>query len=147
MKWLIQLTVLVGISAAAAGLTWMMKGPPLEPAVEKCDPALLDKDQICLADVTGNVLWVDARPRLEWQKNGLTGSILWNLDPKENQQDFEAQTAMKVIESELVVVYCGGPACGTSRQVADRIRSLQLGPPVKILHGGWDTLKDSSLAP
>ena len=147
MKWLLQLTAIVGISAAAAGLTWLLKGPPLEPTVEKCDPALLEKDQICLADITGNVLWVDARPRSEWQENGLTGSVLWNLDPKENQQEFEARTAMRAIETELVVVYCGSSACGTSRQIADRIRRLQLGPPVKVLYGGWDILKDSSLAP
>jgi hypothetical protein len=46
-----------------------------------------------------------------------------------------------------VVVYCSSEACGTSRQVADRIRKLDLGPKVKVLFGGWDAIKGSSLAP
>jgi hypothetical protein len=43
-------------------------------------------------------------------------------------------------------VYCGTEACGTSRIIADRIKSLNLGPTVKILFGGWDALRlrDSS---
>lgn len=146
MKWLKQLAVLLGITVASAGLTWLIKGPPAAPTILKCDPATLAKDQICLADVTGNVLWVDARPRSEWEKNGISGSLLWNLDPNENQQEFEAQVAMRAIEAELVVVYCGSEACGSSRQIADRIGNLQLGTPIKVLYGGWEALRDSSLA-
>ena len=147
MNWLIQLATIVGLSVAAACATWLVKGPPPEAVVQICDPANLKQDEICLADVTGNILWVDARPRSEWEENGLSGSVLWNLDPKENQQEFEAQVAMRVIEAEVVVVYCGSTACGTSRQVANQIRNLQLGPTVKVLFGGWDALKDSSSKP
>jgi len=147
MKPLKQLTVVVGLAVVAAGLTWLLKGPPLDPTVEKCNPAILKPDEICLADARGKILWIDARPRSEWQENGLEGSVLWNLDPEENQQEFEAQAAMKAIEAELVVVYCGTATCGTSRQIANRLRNLQLGPPVKVLYGGWDSLKDSSSAP
>ena len=146
MNSLAQVAALILVSASAASITWLIKGPAVEALVERCDPALLKDDEICLADVAGNVLWVDARPRAEWEKNGLKGSILWNFDPKEDQQTFEAQAAMKAYEAELVVVYCGSEACGTSRQIADRIRKLKLGPSVKVLHGGWDALKHSSSA-
>jgi len=144
---LLQLAVLIGISAAAAGLTWTIKGPPEKTTVLECVPEQLEEDEICLKDVTGNVLWVDARSRKEWQDNGLENSVLWNLDPKEDQQQFEAETALRVLDAELVVVYCGSAACGTSRQIADRIRNLELGPPVKVLFGGWDSIKDSSSKP
>jgi rhodanese-related sulfurtransferase len=140
----LQFAILLSVSAAATGVTWLVKGEPEEQVVVRCDPSTLKDDEICLADVSGKVLWVDSRTRREWLESGLEGSILWNLDPKENQRDFEAGAAMKVMEAELVVVYCGSRACGTSRQIADRIRALQLGPPVKVLHGGWEALKDSS---
>lgn len=142
-----ELATLVLISVAAAGATWAVKGPPAKAPLAKCDSKSLKEDEICFADVTGNVLWVDARSRAEWEKNGLQGSTLWNLDPKEDMQQFEAETAMKVLEVDLVVVYCGSKTCGTSRQVADRIRNLQLGPSVKVLYGGWDSIRDSNSGP
>lgn len=135
------------ISAVAAGMTWALKGPPATDNWIECDPSNIKEDEICFSDVEGNVLWVDARLRSEWQENGLTGSILWNLDPKEDQQQFEAQAAMKVLEADLVVVYCGSEACGTSREIAKKIKTLDLGPPVKVLFGGWDYIKGSSSEP
>jgi rhodanese-related sulfurtransferase len=141
-----QLAVIGVISVAAAGGSWLIKGPP-EVVAFKCDPALLRKDEICLGDVEGNVLWVDARSRSEWEENGLEGSILWNMDPKEDDMAFESEAAARVFAAELVVVYCGSEACGTSRQIADRIRKLDLGPTVKVLFGGWDAIKGSSLVP
>ncbi len=141
-----QLAVIGVISVAAAGGSWLMKGPPKE-VVFKCDPKLIRKDEICLGDVNGNVLWVDARSRSEWKKNGLAGSILWNMDPKEDDMAFESEAAARVFAAELVVVYCGSEACGTSRQIAERIRNLNLGPPVKVLFGGWDAIKSSGKEP
>ncbi len=146
MKPLFQFAVIAGLSLAAAGGTWLLKGPP-EKKTFHCDPKQLKQDEICLSDVSGNVLWIDARPRAEWKENGLKGSILWNLDPTEDAQQFEAEAAMRAVEAEMVVVYCGSEACGTSRQIADRIRALDLGPQVKVLHGGWDALKDSNSKP
>ena len=91
-----QLGVIVLVSLAAAGATWLVKGPPSEPAAFVCDPAQLTEGEICLADVSGNVLWVDARTRSEWKRNGLEGAILWNLDPKEDENAMEAGVAMGI---------------------------------------------------
>lgn len=146
MKPLLQFAVIAVLTLAGAGGTWLLKGTPKEK-VFTCDPKLLKQDEICPSDVSGNVLWVDARSRAEWKENGLNGSVLWNLDPKEDAQQFEAEVAMRVVDAGLVVVYCGSEACGTSRQIADRIRALDLGPQVKVLHGGWEGLKDPSSKP
>ena len=144
MNAVAQLAVVSAISLAAAGATWFVKGSPVsaEPKVVQCDPASLAKDEICLADVGEDVLWVDARPRSEWEENGLEGSVLWNLDANENSQAMEAEVATAIVSSQpaMVVVYCGSEACGTSKQIAALIRSLDFGPPVKALHGGWDAL-------
>ncbi len=147
MSALAQFLAVGVISLAAAGGSWLLRKPPVGKPAFTCDPAKLRDDEICLADVKGNVLWVDARSRSEWQATGLKGSVLWNMDTKEDGNVFEAEAAPHIAAAELVVVYCGSEKCGTSREVAGRIRRMELGPPVKVLHGGWDAIKGSSPAP
>lgn len=143
MRTGLQLAIIATISIAAAGLSYLVKGPPARGHL--CDPATRKADEICLSEITSDngLLWVDARSRAAWQKNGLPGSILWNLDPAEDMQAFEANNAKKIAAAQRVVIYCGDENCGISRQVAERIRKLDLGPKVLVLNGGWRALKDA----
>jgi rhodanese-related sulfurtransferase len=143
MNALAQFFTIAGISAAAAGGTWLIKKPSVK-IVLACDTKNISEEEICFADIPKNTLWIDARSRAEWQKNGITGSILWNLDPSEDANLFEAEAAAAILNAEFVVVYCGSKACGTSKEIAKRIRLLNLGPKVKSLYGGWDAIKDSN---
>lgn len=144
MNSVAQLSVIVILSSIAAGGSWSLRDEPEPPKPFVCDPAAIADDEICLADVIEGTLWVDARSRAEWEKNGVEGSILWNFDSAEDAQKFESDAAMKIISAPLVVVYCGSEACGTSRQIAELIKKLELGPEVKVLYGGWDALRDSN---
>jgi len=145
MNSLGQLAAIGFISALAAGGTFWLKGPPVRTL--RCDPATLKPDEICLQQISPDepVLWVDARHRKDWEKNGVPGSALWNLDADEDMQAFEADIAMRIMETPQVIVYCGDENCGLSRQVADRIRSLQLGAEVSVLHGGWRALSEAGM--
>ena len=138
-----QLVSIGIIALTAAGGTFWIKGPPLRTVL--CDPAALKADEICLQQISARdkVLWVDARHRKDWEKNGLPGSVLWNLDAEEDMQAFEADIAMRIMETPRVIVYCGDENCGLSRQVANRIRELQLGAEVSVLHGGWRALSEA----
>ena len=138
-----QLAAIVGISLAAAGGTYWIKGPPARTL--SCDPATLKPGEVCLQQISpdAKVLWVDARSRKDWEKNGLLGSVLWNLDPGEDMQVFEADVAMRIMETPQVIVYCGDENCGLSHQIADKIRSLQLGADVSVLRGGWRALNEA----
>lgn len=140
-----QLVAIGMISALAAGGTFLVKGPPVRKVV--CDPATLKPDEVCLQQVslTDKIIWVDARSRKEWEKNGLPGSVLWSLEANEDMQAFEADIAMRILETPRVIVYCGSEACGLSREVAERIRNLQLGAEVSVLHGGWRVLSEAGL--
>ena len=142
-----QLTAIVGISLAAAAGTFWIKGPPQRTYF--CDPASLKPDEVCLQQLSpaAKILWVDARLRKDWQKNGLAGSVLWNLDPSEDMQAFEAEIALRIMETPRVIVYCGDENCGLSRQIAERIRGLQLGAEVSVLRGGWSALRDAGRIP
>lgn len=138
-----QLLAIGCISLAAAGGTYLLKGPPERGFV--CDPASLKPGEVCLQQISpdAKILWVDARQRKDWEKSGVPGSVLWNLDPGEDMQAFETEVAMRIMETPRVIVYCGDENCGLSRQVAERIRGLQLGADVSVLHGGWRALKDA----
>jgi rhodanese-related sulfurtransferase len=143
MKATSQLAVLAAIAIAAAATTWLVKGPPARSVA--CDPASIAPDEICIDQIPPDaaVLWVDARPRTEWSKNGMPGSVLWNLDSTEDIAAFEAEAAMRIIETPRVIVYCGDENCGVSRQVADRIRALGLDAEVFVLFGGWTALMEA----
>ncbi|KAB2642108.1 MAG: rhodanese-like domain-containing protein [Verrucomicrobia bacterium] len=142
-----QTALVLSIALAAAGTTYLIKGPP-ERGVH-CDAAKLQPDEVCLERVMrewqGRVLWVDARPRSDWQRNGLASAALWNLDASENMQTFEAEVAARMIDSPRVVVYCNNENCGSSRQVAERIKTLRLGNEVFVLYGGWRALAAAKL--
>jgi rhodanese-related sulfurtransferase len=153
MNAIAQLAIVATLSFAVAGGTYLVKGPPNR--LLRCDPATLKPDEICLESIPAgaDVVWVDARPRSDWEKNSVPGSILWNLDPSEDMQAFEAEAAMKIAANPRVIVFCSDENCGVSRQVADRIRALDLGAEVSVLRGGWRALseagrvKDSSPRP
>ncbi|MCX6866165.1 MAG: rhodanese-like domain-containing protein [Verrucomicrobia bacterium] len=138
-----QLAVIAAVSLLAAGGTFWIKGPPNR--LFRCDPASLKQDEVCLETIPAgaDVLWVDARPRRDWEKSGVPGSLLWNLDPAEDMQAFEAAAAVRVVATPRVIVYCGDENCGVSRQVAGRIRGLDLGAEVFVLRGGWRALREA----
>lgn len=143
MNAIAQLAVISAVALVAAAGSWLVKGPPQRAL--PCDPATLAADEICLDQIPpdADVLWVDARSRGEWRENGLTGSVLWNLDPDEDMTAFEAEVAMRIMETPRVIVYCGDENCGVSRQVAERIRALGLGAEVSVLFGGWRALDEA----
>lgn len=138
-----QLAAITVMALMAAGATWLVKGPPVREL--RCDPASLKSDEVCLQQIPedAEVVWVDARSRADWQKNGVPGSVLWNLDPSEDMQVFEAEVALRVAEVPRVIVYCGDEACGVSRQVAERINALGLGAEISVLYGGWRALSEA----
>jgi rhodanese-related sulfurtransferase len=143
MNAVAQLAIITTIALAAAGGTFLIKGPPQRAL--RCDPATIKPDEVCLEQIPADaaVVWVDARSRADWQKNGLQGSVLWNLDPAEDAAAFEAEVAMKIAETPRAIVYCGDENCGVSRQVATRIREIGLEVEVSVLHGGWRALSEA----
>ena len=145
MKALRQLFAIVAISLSAAGTTFLIQGPPVRKLV--CDPVSLKPGELCLWEARNEVptLWVDARLRKDWEVNGMPNSILWNLDPAEDMQAFESAAMTRIVELPRVVVYCDDENCGLSHQIADRIRALDIGAEVYVLHGGWRALREAGL--
>lgn len=78
-------------------------------------------------------LWIDARSTAEYDAGHAPGARLLNPENWE-------QSVPGVLEAwepgRCAVVYCGTPGGEASREVAERLRTFQLGP-VFVLQGGW----------
>ena len=144
-RFLISLAGLVVLSGAAAVVTWQVVGAP-DRTVE-CDPENLPEHFVCLSTVNewpeAEILWVDARPRSDWSKNGVEGAVL--LNDQEEWMDLEPDFMMQMMigGKSRVVVYCNQSGCGSSKYVATQIRerhAATLGFEVFVLEGGMKAL-------
>lgn len=144
-KLLKSLVVLVGISAVMSFMTWKIVGPPDRSVV--CDQEVLPEHFVCVSTVetwpASSVLWVDARPRADWEKTGLKDAVL--LNDQEDWFSLEAEFMMRVLSAEKsrVVVYCNQSGCGSSKYVANQLRERHaedLGFAVYVLEGGMKAL-------
>ena len=144
-SFIIALGSLVVLSAAAGLITWKVVGAP-DRAIP-CDPESLPEHQVCLSTIRNwpedAILWVDARPRAEWKKNGVKGSVLVN--DLEEWFDLEPEFMMQMMGNPRakVVVYCNQAGCGSSKYVANQLRERHAGTlnfEVHVLQGGIKAL-------
>ncbi|WP_018969073.1 rhodanese-like domain-containing protein [Rubritalea marina] len=145
-----QSSVLLGITLLLAGLLYLFTGP-VDRRVA-CDQAALAADHLCLATVLeeyrGNVLWVDARDKKSYERKHMPGAILVPETDAENaltQPEVMQQIGMSGVEGQALVIYCGSDACGSSKHVAEKIRSTGFHSKVFILHGGWKAIDGSGI--
>lgn len=144
-KSLAQAVAIAAISGVGVIGSHVIYGPP--DRKYHCARETLKPGEICLVDVPAGVpvLWVDARTRAEWSKNGLKNSVLWSLESSEDTKVFEADVAQRIMEIPRVIVYCSGEDCSLSHEVAERIRKLELGADVSVLKGGWHALNGAGM--
>ncbi len=142
-----QVFIIILLAIIGAGGTYAVKGAPDRSAV--CDPAKIEEGEVCYADVeknwTGKVLWVDARPRAEYDLWHMEGAVLINGDPNEKFDDLVAAAAEKMTAVENVVVYCGKEGCNASKEIAKKLREYQFGPKIYTLHGGVKALPGAKM--
>ena len=85
----------------------------------------------------GNVLWVDARPADEFERDHVPGAVLLNEDrwsealPQFLANDWSPE--------KKIVVYCSAASCNLAEDVARRLRAeAKLPNEIRILKGGWE---------
>jgi rhodanese-related sulfurtransferase len=82
-----------------------------------------------------NVIWVDARPDNEFERDHILGAILLNED---RWTDLLPQLLGQWSPEKKVVVYCSAQSCNASREVAKRLRDEAQLRNVFVLDGGWE---------
>lgn len=95
-------------------------------------------DEIPLATALGwraDTLWLDARPAADFAREHIPGALPLN----EDEWDALLPAVLDAWSPDRpVVVYCSSLSCGTSREVARRLRGELEMPRVFVLAGGWE---------
>jgi len=84
-----------------------------------------------------NVIWVDARPVDEFERDHVPGAVSLNEDrwsealPQFLANDWSPE--------KKIVVYCSAASCNLAEDVARRLRAeAKLPNDIRILKGGWE---------
>lgn len=83
----------------------------------------------------GSVIWVDARPQEEFEREHVPKAVLLNED---RWNELLPQMLATWSPEKRVVVYCSSQSCGASREVARRLREEAGLKNVFVLGGGWE---------
>jgi rhodanese-related sulfurtransferase len=84
-----------------------------------------------------NVLWVDARPTDEFERDHIPGAVSLNED-RWNEQ-LPQFLATQWSPDKKIVVYCSAASCNLAEDVGRRLREeAKLPNEIKILKGGWE---------
>lgn len=133
---LLQAVVLLVLAAVAAYATHHLH--PRAPALYAVQMPL-QADEVTVAQVRerwgGQVIWLDARPRDQYEKEHIPGARLLN------EQEFDEQLLALLDDlsraDRPVVIYCSGQKCEASRHVREKLRTVVQLDDCFILHGGW----------
>jgi rhodanese-related sulfurtransferase len=82
-----------------------------------------------------NVIWVDARPHEEFEREHVPGAVSLNED---RWNELLPQMLATWSPEKRVVVYCSSESCGSSREVARKLREQAQLKDVFVLEGGWE---------
>lgn len=134
------------LSSVAAFITFQIIGEPDRSVA--CDQASLPENFVCLPTVrewdSSEILWVDARPRDQWEEDGVEGSVLINDQEDWTDLEFNFMGKMNEDFKPIVVVYCNQSGCGSSKYVANQLREKHaeaLEFQVFVLEGGINALR------
>ena len=142
-RLVIETLSILGVAVAFAAGTWAVTGGPQTQV--SCKPEELKPGYICFGDARKlpGVVWVDARTRELWLKNGYQDSVFLTDHHTEDFSSLMAEAFESLAVAESVVVYCSTEGCGSSEPVSNKIKELDLIPSDRIfvLAGGWKALE------
>ena len=131
LRQILILLVVAAIPAASSAL-FHPRRPSWNAETLAPDEILL---QTALAE-NDKVLWLDARPEADFQKDHIPGAMLLNEDDWDNLLPPVLDAWRK---GKIIVVYCSSLQCQSSREVARRLRENAKLPEVYVLKGGWES--------
>jgi rhodanese-related sulfurtransferase len=134
-RLLVQVTCLLLAAAAPAGLSFALR-PELQAAWRGERP--VEEGAVTKAEVavwSEAPLWVDARPAADFH----AGTILDAVHLYEGSWDEGFANLLAAWQGQPIVVFCSDQGCGSSKQVARRLRDDLGFADIYFLSGGWET--------
>jgi rhodanese-related sulfurtransferase len=87
---------------------------------------------------SADAIWIDARPQDEFEREHVPGALLLNED---RWNELLPQVLAVWAPEKRVVIYCSSESCGSSREIAHRLRKEAGLTNVFVLEGGWEAWK------
>ena len=85
----------------------------------------------------GNVIWVDARPSEEFERNHVPAAV--SLSEDRWNEGLSQFLGTQWSPEKKIVVYCSAASCNLAEDVARRLREeAKLPNDIRILKGGWE---------
>jgi rhodanese-related sulfurtransferase len=130
-----QSAVLVALALLPAALQalYLREKIPWQSRVAESDFVEVDTARAWGA----SVIWVDARPTDEFERDHVPGAVSLNEDRwGEGLSQF---LATQWSPEKKIVVYCSAASCNLAEDVARRLRGeAKLPNEIRILKGGWE---------
>ena len=137
---LTQSFILGSLAAMLAASTYVLHpSPPAFYAIE--EP--LKQDEVGLQEIAerwkNEVLWLDARPREQFEQEHIPEAHLLN------EQEFDG-LLLELLETlqtttRPVIIYCGGQKCEASRHVREKLLTMVPVENCFVLKGGFPAWK------
>jgi rhodanese-related sulfurtransferase len=102
------------------------------------DSPIPASEMVTVANARGwgsSAIWIDARSAEDFEKDHVPGALLLNGD---RWNELLPQVLTTWSPEKRVVVYCSAVGCGSSREVARRLRQEAELKNVFVLEGGWE---------
>ena len=87
---------------------------------------------------SADAIWIDARPQEEFEREHVPGALSLTED---RWNDLLPEVLTAWTPEKRVVVYCSSDGCGSSREIAHRLRKEAGLTNVFVLEGGWEAWK------
>jgi rhodanese-related sulfurtransferase len=128
LRELIIIATLVAVGMGYSLFNGLAPLPWVEPALEVGEIRLVDAEVI-------DPLWIDARAEDDYTAGHIDGALSLN---EANWETHLVELIGAWLESPRpIVVYCASESCGTSKRIAERLRSNLPDAEIYSLHGGW----------
>ena len=102
------------------------------------DAPAVAKDEVTLEQAQNwgaSVLWVDARPAEQFEREHIPEAVSLNED---QWDELLPQMLATWSPERQIVVYCSSQSCAASHEVARRLRDEAGLKNIYVLHGGWE---------
>lgn len=127
-----QIAIIVALTAIGSAFSLLTRRAPLpwvEPALE---PGEIKLSEARVLDV----LWIDARSLEAFETASVPGAL--HFDPYDGGATLADVIAAWLVAPRVIVVYCSDAGCGTSREVAESLRTVLPDAEIYSLKGGWE---------
>jgi rhodanese-related sulfurtransferase len=139
---LVQAAVIVLAAILAAAGTHFLH--PKAPAWYRTEEPLRE-GEVSMALIqerwSGDVLWVDARLRRDYEAGHVPDALLLN-EQEADQLLFDHFERLQD-NKKPIIVYCGSEACQASQKMAAYLRERLPGMEILVLKGGWDAWQEA----